>query len=82
MWTYLFVGILLAAVTWSVYKAVRERRAGEALGVDTSDGDIDITLDAPIHAHSDSSIHTGCDESGHDASGFDCSFHDGGDGGH
>jgi hypothetical protein len=85
MLTYLYFGILIAAVVMAVGQIRQSLRKREPLGVDLPDADagIDLSLNTSSSSHHEAQAHGGCDAGGHDTGGFDCGSHGGFDsGGH
>jgi hypothetical protein len=83
MLTYLYFGILIAAVAMAIAQIRQSRRNGEPLGADPLDADValDLSLESSSFLHHDAPEHGGCDAGGRNAGGFDCGhggFHGGG----
>ena len=74
MLTYLYFGILIAAVAIAIAKIRESRRNGEPLGADPPNADVgvDLSLESSSFSHHDAPEQGGCDAGGHDAGGFDC----------
>lgn len=83
MLTYLYFGILIAAVVIAIGQIRQSLRKREPLGVDLPDVDagIDLSLNTSSSSHHHAPAHGGCDAGGHDAGEFDCGSHGGFDGG-
>lgn len=83
MLTYLYLGILIAAVIIAIVRIRQSRRDGEPLGADPPNADVgaDLFLDTSSFSHHNAPSHEGCNTGGHDGGGFDCGSHGVFDGG-
>lgn len=81
MLAYLYFGILLLVLGYSVREIRESRRKGERLGAEPPNVDVDPFPDTSISSHHDIRAHGGCDAGGHDAGGFDCGSYGGFEGG-
>ena len=83
MLAYLYFGILVLVLGYSVREIRESWRKGERLGADPPDADVgaDLSLDTSSFSHHHAAADGECDAGGHDAGGFDCGGHGGFDGG-
>ena len=82
MLTYLYFGVVIAAVAIAFAQIRQSRRNGEPLGADplVAGVGLDLSLESSSFSHHDAPEHGTCDAGGHEAGGLDCG-HGGFDGG-